>query len=33
MSCDANIAEETGNSLYEWLKVYKKLGAEKVNNP
>ena len=25
MSCDANIAEEAGNSLYEWLNVYRKL--------
>ena len=27
MSCDANIAEEAGNSLCEWPNAYKKLEA------
>ena len=32
MSCDVNIAEEPGSSLYKWLNVYKKLGAAVVKN-
>ena len=32
MSFDANIAEEAGNSLYEWPNAYKKLGAVVVKN-
>ena len=32
MSCDGNIAEETGSSLYEWLNIYKNRGAAIVKN-
>ena len=32
LSCDANIADEAGSLLCEWLNVYKKLGAAVVKN-
>ena len=32
LSCDANIGEETGSLLYEWLNIYKKQGDAVAKN-